>query len=78
MVESSESVTMKDHIDVRCPACGGTTPLPWPTSHKRGAEARCHVCGAQFPMAVAVEQAIIGDVPRRDRRGPPAKPDGRE
>jgi uncharacterized paraquat-inducible protein A len=68
---------MKDHIDVRCPSCGETTSLPWPTSHKRGAEAECRRCNAQFPIAVAVERAILG-LPRRAPRGAMPKRDGRE
>jgi predicted RNA-binding Zn-ribbon protein involved in translation (DUF1610 family) len=80
VLESSEPVTMKDHVDVQCPVCGETTSLPWPTSKKRGAQGRCQRCSAPFPIAAAVERAILGELPGRvpaPRRALPPQ-DGRE
>jgi predicted RNA-binding Zn-ribbon protein involved in translation (DUF1610 family) len=68
VLEGSQPMPMKDRIDVHCPACGKVTSLPWPTSHKRGAQEQCQRCSAHFPIAVAVERAILGDAPDRALR----------
>ncbi len=57
----------KEHIEIRCPHCGGKMLINWPTPRERGVQVRCSDCAKDFPVAEAVERTVAGAPDARDR-----------
>ena len=58
---------LKERIEIRCPNCGGTMLIEWPTPRARRALVKCLGCATDFPVAEAVERTVVGAPDDRDR-----------
>ena len=58
---------LKEHIEIRCPNCGGKMLIEWPTRRERRARVKCLGCETHFPVAEAVERTVVGAPDDRDR-----------
>jgi uncharacterized Zn finger protein len=58
---------LKEHIEIRCPNCGGKMLIEWPTPRTRRALVKCLGCETDYSIAEAVERTVVGAPDDRDR-----------